>query len=61
MRGRIEIVIYFDSTMKNSQRIKTGPTFEGKVNDVVQTVYPNWYAYDPGDGRIIYNPIKIEK
>lgn len=56
MRGRTEIVIYFDPEMINCQRISTGPKFEGKVKDVVETVYPKYFAYDPGDGRIIRNP-----
>lgn len=56
MRGIAEIVIYFDSSLKNSQRIKTGPTFEGKITDVVNTVYPNWYAFDPGNGKLVYKP-----
>jgi len=61
MSGRTEIVIYFDHTLKNNQRIQTGPLFEGKVKDVVDTVYPNWYAFDSGNGRLVYNPANKTK
>lgn len=56
MAGKTDIVVYFDHTLKNSQRVQTSSKFDGKVKDVVESITTNWYAFDPGTGRLVYNP-----
>lgn len=51
----MEIVIYFDSSLENLQRINAHHKCEASPKDVAQTVYPNWYSVKMGK-QTIMNP-----
>ena len=52
----MEIVVYFDSSLKNLQKIKCAQQPECNPSTIALSIEPNYYGFSVNDGSVKKNP-----